>query len=258
MSNEKRRKSPLLSFSAFTVGSVLALAATTSINNHVRNVYFDYVVVTFKVEQRKGTSLGRDAARTASSLDLVGFDQVEDSGVEGGCHARGTSQVHGTLTHAIVYLVTFWLNNPVIPANVPKVNVIVFSATDFRVLIAVQAAFGDSVLRLPFRRLNHQEGLVGAAGRSHQSGHIWMAAMTLELQAEGFLLLLKDVLHCWHEGDSLPAATLAHQLLPPQRHSLMPSKEDLYGNILMGLEVQPQLGLKDMQVLAFGMGELEL
>lgn len=133
MSNEKRGKSPcfpLCPLQHRRQGSTLALAATTSINDHVRNVYFDDVAVAVEVEQGKGSSLGRDTARAASGLDLVGFDQVEDSGVEGGSHARGASQVHGTLAHTIVYLITFWFHNPVIPANVPKVNVIVFSAAD--------------------------------------------------------------------------------------------------------------------------------
>lgn len=118
-------------FFVFSLLTIPSLAAATSIDDHVRNVCLDEVAIGVKVQQRKGPSLCGDTAGMARNGDVVGFHQIEDCSVEGSCHPRHTCQVHGAFAHAIIYLIALWLEDPVIPTNVPKIYIVVFSTAQF-------------------------------------------------------------------------------------------------------------------------------
>lgn len=120
---------------------------TAGVDNHVGDVGLDDVAVSIIVEQREGATLRGHTAGVHGCVRIVGFDEVEDSRVEGGSEARDASHVQGAEPHAVVHVIPLWLDDPVLPADLLEVHEEFLAAAHLRVPTAINAAPLDPVGR---------------------------------------------------------------------------------------------------------------
>lgn len=118
---------------------------TTGIDNHVGDVGLNNVAVPVIVEQRERATLRGHAAGVHGCVRVVGFDEVEDSCVEGGGKARDASHVQGAEPSAVVHVIALWLDDPVLPANLLEVHEEFLAAAHPRVPTAINATPLDPV-----------------------------------------------------------------------------------------------------------------
>lgn len=139
------------------------LCASTGLHDHVGDVGFDDVELRVEVHHGERPTLGGNAAGRNCCVDAVDFQLAEDGGVEGGRYTRGAGQVLGALTHAVVHVVPFRGDDPVVPLDIFELDVELSLAAHGDVVAAAQGALPDQVFGMvvPETHLGHQEGLVG-------------------------------------------------------------------------------------------------
>lgn len=105
------------------------LAAAAGFHHHVWHICLDHITITVQIEERERPSGSRDTAGGTQGPRVVGFEEAEDSRMEGGSDARAASQVGGALPTAVIQLVALWLQDPVPPAQFLEVYIMVSPTT---------------------------------------------------------------------------------------------------------------------------------
>lgn len=108
---------------------VLLLAAATGLHHHIWYICLDHIAISVQVEERERASGSRDTAGGTQGPRVVGFEEAEDSRMEGGSNAGAASQVGRALSTAVIQLVPFRLQDPVLPSQFLEVYVIVSPTT---------------------------------------------------------------------------------------------------------------------------------
>lgn len=251
--------------------SHISLCASTGLHDHVRDVCFDDVVLRVKVHHGEWPTLGGNAAGGNRRVDAVDFQLAEDGGVEGGRYARGAGQVLRTLTHAVVHVVPFGRDDPVVPLDVLELDVELSLAAHGDVLAAVQRALPQQVFGkvVPETHLGHQEGLVGAACGAVQGAKVLPVLVAGDLQPQLMLVAVQEGLQGASDGEGVPVVLvnlqhlLHHQCAVQPRNAFLSRQEDpgreawVPVGVLGGAGVDPQRGLQDLNTFSTFLQELE-
>lgn len=105
------------------------LAAATGLHHHIWYICLDHIAISVQVEERERASGSRDTAGGTQGPRVVRFEEAEDSRMEGSSNAGAASQVGRALSTAVVQLVPFRLQDPVLPSQFLEVYVIVSPTT---------------------------------------------------------------------------------------------------------------------------------
>lgn len=191
------------------------LCASAGLHDHVGDVSFDNVVLRVEVHHGERPTLGGNAAGRNCRVDAVDFQLAEDGGVKGGCYPRGAGQVLGALTHAVVHVVTFRGDDPVVPLDILELDVELSLAAHGDVFAAAQRTlpeqvFGKVVLKT---HLGHQEGLVGHVSRVAQGAMVLPVLVAGDLQSQLMLVAVQEGLQGASNGEGVPVALVNLQHL---------------------------------------------
>lgn len=215
--------------------------------------------------------LGGNAAGRNRRVDAVDFQLAEDGGVEGGCYTWGAGQVLRALAHAVVHVVTFRRDDPVVPLDILELDVELSLAAHGDVLTAAQRALPQRVFGMvvPETHLGHQEGLVGAVCGAVQGAKVLPVLVAGDLQSQLMLVAVQEGLQGASDGEGVPVVLvdlqhlLDHQRTVQPRNPFLSREEDLgrkaWGpvRVLGGAGVDPQRGLQDLNTLATFLQELK-
>lgn len=184
------------------------LCASTGLHDHVGDVCFDNVVLRVEVHHGQWPALGGNAAGRNRRVDAVDFQLAEDGGVEGGCYTRGAGQVLGALAHAVVHVVTFRSDDPVVPLDILELDVELSLAAHGDVLAAAQRALLQQVLGMvvPETHLGRQEGPVRAVVRAVQGAKVLPILVAGDLQSQLMLVAVQEGLQGASDGEGVPVA----------------------------------------------------
>lgn len=200
--------------------SHFSLCASTGLHDHVRDICFDDVVLRVKVDHGEWPTLGGNTTGRNRRVDAVDLQLAEDGGVEGGCYTRGARQVLRALTHAVVHVVTFRRDDPVVPLDILELDVELSLAAHGDVLAAAQRALLEHVFGMvvPEMHLGHQEGLVGAVCGAVQGAKVLPVLVAGDLQSQLMLVAVQGGLQGASDGEGVPVVLVNLQhLLDHQR-----------------------------------------
>lgn len=216
-----------------------------------------------EVHHGERPTLGGDAAGGNRRVDAVDFQLAEDGGVEGGGYTWGAGQVLRALAHAVVHVVAFRRDDPVVPLDVLELDVELSLAADGDVLAAAQRALPEQMFgRVVPSDLGHQEGLVGAVHGAVQGAKVLPVLVAGDLQAQPMLVAVQEGLQGASDGEGVPVGLvnlqhlLHHQRAVQPRNPFLSREEDLGREawrpvrVLGGAGVDPQRGLQDLNTLA--------
>lgn len=188
-----------------------------------------------KVDHGERPTLGGNAAGRNRRVDAVDFQLAEDGGVEGGCYTWGAGQVLWALTHAVVHVVTFRCDDPVMPLDILELDVELSLAAHGDVLATAQGALPEQVLGMvvPETHLGHQERLVGAVCRAVQGAKVPPVLVAGDLQPQLMLVAVQEGLQGASDGEGVPVVLVNlqhlfdHQRAVQNRNPFLSREEDL-------------------------------
>lgn len=217
-----------------------------------------------KVHHGEWPTLGGNAAGGNRRVDAVDFQLAEDGGMEGGCYTWGARQVLRALTHAVVHVVTFRCNDPVVPLDILELDVELSLAAHGDVLTAAERALPEQVFGMvvPETHLGHQEGLVGTVCGAVRGAKVLPILIAGDLQSQLMLVAVQEGLQGASDGEGVPVVLvnlqhlLDHQCAVQPRNPFLSREEDLGRKAcglvrdLGGAGVDPQRGLQNLNALA--------
>lgn len=248
-----------------------SLCASTGLHDHVRDICFDDVVLRIKVDHGEGPALGGNAAGRNRRVDAVDFELAEDGGVKGGRNTWRAGQVLRALAHAVVHVVTFRRDDPVVPLDILELDVKLSLAAHGDVLAAAQRALPEQVFGkvVAETHLGHQERLVGAVCRAVQGAKVLAVLVAGDLHAQLLLVAVQKGLQGASDGEGVPVVLvnlqhlLDHQCAVQPRDPFLSREEDpgrkAWGpaRVPGGAGVDPQGGLQDLNASAAFLQKLE-
>lgn len=240
--------------------NTLCLCTSAGLHYHIRDICFDYVMLRVEVHHGEWSTLSRNTTWRYSCVNAIDFQLAEDSGVEWGCYARGTRQMLGALTHAVVHMVTFRCNDPVMPLNIFKLDVEFSLTAHGDVVVTTQWALPDWVFGVVVTEahLGNHEGLVRGVSMAIRGAKILPIFITNDLQPQLMLAAVQKGLQGTGDGEGVPVALLDLENLFYHQGAIrvwtltLCREEDLgreVGNsvrVLRGAGVDPQRWLQDL------------
>lgn len=120
----------------------------------------------------------------------------------------------GALTHAIVHMVAFRSNDPVVPLDILELDVEVSLAAHAYIVTTTQRALPKCVFGVVVTEthLGHQEGLVGGV-RTIQGAKVLPILIAADLQLQPALAAIQEGLQGAGDGEGVPATFLDLQHL---------------------------------------------
>ncbi len=120
----------------------------------------------------------------------------------------------GALTHAVVHMVAFGRNDPVVPLDIFEFDVEVSLAAHGYIITTTQRALPEYVFGVVITEthLGHQEGLVGVS-RAFQGAKILPILIAADLQPQSALAPIQEGLKGAGDGEGVPVTLLDFQHL---------------------------------------------
>lgn len=121
----------------------------------------------------------------------------------------------GALTHAVVHMVAFRCDDPVVPLDVLELDVEVSLAAHAHIFTTTQRALPECVLGVVVTEthLGHQEGLVGGVSRAPQGAKVLAILIAADLQPQPALASIQEGLQGAGDGEGVPVTLLDLQHL---------------------------------------------
>lgn len=121
----------------------------------------------------------------------------------------------GALPHAVVHMVAFGCNDPVMPLDILEFDVEVSLAAHAYIVTTAQRALPECVFGVVFTEthLGHQEGLVGGVSRTIQGAKVIPILVAADLQSQPALAPIQEGLQGTGDGKSVPVTLLDLQHL---------------------------------------------
>lgn len=225
-----------------------------------------------EVDHGERPTLRGDATRRRGRVDAVDLQLTEDGGVEGGRYSRGAGQVLGALSHAVVHVVAFGRNDPLVPLDILELDVQLSFAAHGHLVAAAQRALPDRVPRavVAETHLGHHEGLVGGVGGGVEGAQVCAVLVAADLQPQSVLTPVQEGLQRARDGKRVPVALahlqhlLHHQRAVGARRAAVVGGEEHAGGeagvsvrVPRGARVDPQRRLEDLDAPAAFLQELE-
>lgn len=120
-----------------------------------------------------------------------------------------------TLSHAIVHMVAFWCNDPVVPLDILKLDVEVSLAAHGHVVTTTQRALSDRMLGVVVTEthLGHQERLIRGVSTAVEGAQILAILFTADLKVKPALATIQKSLQNASGGERVPVTLLDLQHL---------------------------------------------
>lgn len=114
------------------------------------------------------------------------------------------------LTHAVVHMVAFRCNDPVMPLDILELDVEVSLAAHSYIFTTTQRALSDCVFGVVVTEthLGHQKGLVWGISRVIQGAKVLPVLLTANFQAQLVLATIQEGLQGAGDGESVPVTVL--------------------------------------------------
>lgn len=248
-----------------------SLCTSAGLNDHIRDICFDNAVLRVEVNHGEWPTLSGNAAWGHCCVDAIDFQLAEDSGMEWGCYAWGPRQMLGALAHAVVHMVTFGCNDPVVPLDILELDIEVSLAAHSNIFTATQWSLPERVFGvvLTETHLGHHEGLVGAVSRAIQGAQVLPILITADLQLQSMLAAIQKGLQGAGDWEGVPVTFMDLQHLFHHKGTIrvwiasICREEDLgieagvSVRVLRGTGVDPQRWLQDLDTLATFLQKLE-
>lgn len=204
-------------------------------------------------------------------MHAIDFQLAEDGGVERGCYAWGARQMLGALAHAVVHVVTFRCNDPVVPLDIFELDVKVSLAAHGDIVATAQRALLEHVSggMVTQAHLGHHEGLIGGVGGAVQEAQVLPIVVTGDLQTQLFLAAIQKGLQCAGDGEGVPVTLLHLQHLFYHQSAVggwipavcgeknLGDEAGVPVRVLRGVDINPQGRLKNLDVLVTFLQKLE-
>lgn len=110
------------------------------------------------------------------------------------------------LTHAVVHMVAFRCNDPVMPLDILELDVEVFLAAHSHIITTTQRALSESVFGVVITEthLGHQKGLVRCISRVIKGTKVLSILVTTNLQTQQALATIQEGLQGAFDGEGVP------------------------------------------------------
>lgn len=119
------------------------------------------------------------------------------------------------LTHAVVHMVAFRCNDPVMPLDILELDVEVSLAAHSYIVTTTQRTLSECVFGvvLTETHLGHQKGLVRGISRAIQGAKVLPILITTNLQMQSVLATIQEGLQGAGDGEGVPVTVLDLQHL---------------------------------------------
>lgn len=177
----------------------------------------------------------------------------------------------GALTHAVVHMVAFRCNDPVVPLDILELDVEVSLAAHAYIVATTQRALPERVFGAVVTEtyLGHQEGLVGGVSGAAKGAKVLPILIAADLQLQPALTPVQEGLQGAGDGEGVPVTLLDlqhlfhHQGAVRARHPTFCREENpgrearVSVTALRGAGVDPQRRLEHLDTLAMFLQKLE-